>query len=76
MPDCAWFAWAMEHHQEIKSEILHRNLEEVPKEKERIDPAQHVVPRKQNVQENAQHVEGVRTRPSLVSIPNHLNPAG
>jgi hypothetical protein len=44
--------------------------------KERTDPAQRAVPRKQNAQETAQHAEGVRVRLLIASILNPLSPVG
>jgi hypothetical protein len=66
----------MGHHQNIKPRKSHKKRDKAPKENGHIDLVQRVGPRKQNVQENAQRVEGATIRLSLVFIPNPLSLAG
>lgn len=75
-PDSVWFAWATGHHQGIKFEGVYKKGEKAQRRKEHIDPAQRAVPRRQNVQETAQNVKGVRIRLSLASTRNPLSLAG
>lgn len=66
----------MGHHQDIKARKFHKKQDKVLKENEHIDLVQCVAPRKQNVQETAQRVEGATRRINPVFIPNLHSQAG